>query len=106
MHQGGVGTTAQALRAGVPQLIVPAAADQPDNAARITPARRRPQPCCAPSTSRSAGPTRSALLLRRGAYRARAQELARRIALEDGAGAAADILESALHAAPALRRAG
>jgi len=35
IHQGGVGTTAQALRAGVPQLVVPYAFDQPDNAARI-----------------------------------------------------------------------
>lgn len=34
VHQGGVGTTAQALRAGVPMLIVPYAFDQPDNAAR------------------------------------------------------------------------
>jgi UDP:flavonoid glycosyltransferase YjiC (YdhE family) len=36
VHQGGAGTTAQALRAGVPQLIVPHAHDQPDHAARIT----------------------------------------------------------------------
>jgi UDP:flavonoid glycosyltransferase YjiC (YdhE family) len=35
VHHGGVGTTAQALRAGVPQLIVPMAYDQPDNAFRI-----------------------------------------------------------------------
>jgi UDP:flavonoid glycosyltransferase YjiC (YdhE family) len=35
VHQGGVGTTAQALRAGHPQLVVPFAFDQPDNAARI-----------------------------------------------------------------------
>ncbi|PYS97960.1 MAG: glycosyl transferase [Acidobacteria bacterium] len=34
VHQGGVGTTGQVLRAGVPQLIVPFAHDQPDNAAR------------------------------------------------------------------------
>jgi rhamnosyltransferase subunit B len=34
VHQGGVGTTGQALRAGVPQLVVPFAHDQPDNAAR------------------------------------------------------------------------
>jgi len=34
VHQGGVGTTGQAMRAGVPQLIVPYANDQPDNAAR------------------------------------------------------------------------
>jgi rhamnosyltransferase subunit B len=35
VHQGGVGTTAQALRAGVPQLVVPWAHDQLDNAARV-----------------------------------------------------------------------
>ncbi len=35
VHQGGVGTTAQALRAGCPMLIVPFAHDQFDNAARI-----------------------------------------------------------------------
>jgi UDP:flavonoid glycosyltransferase YjiC (YdhE family) len=35
VHQGGVGTTAQAMRAGVPQLIMPYAFDQPDNAARM-----------------------------------------------------------------------
>jgi UDP:flavonoid glycosyltransferase YjiC (YdhE family) len=41
VHQAGVGTTAQALRAGVPQLIVPFSHDQPDNAARC---RRRASP--------------------------------------------------------------
>lgn len=35
VHSGGIGTTAQALRAGVPQLIAPFAHDQYDNAARI-----------------------------------------------------------------------
>ena len=35
VHQGGAGTTAQALRAGVPQLVMPYAHDQPDNARRI-----------------------------------------------------------------------
>ena len=34
VHQAGVGTTGQVLRAGVPQLIMPYAHDQPDNAAR------------------------------------------------------------------------
>jgi len=32
VHQAGIGTLAQALRAGRPQLIVPVAFDQPDNA--------------------------------------------------------------------------
>ena len=34
VHQAGVGTTAQVLRAGVPHLIVPFSHDQPDNANR------------------------------------------------------------------------
>ena len=35
VHQGGVGTTGQGLRAGIPMIVVPFAHDQPDNAARI-----------------------------------------------------------------------
>lgn len=35
VHHGGIGTTAEALRAGVPQLVVPLAHDQFDNAARV-----------------------------------------------------------------------
>jgi UDP:flavonoid glycosyltransferase YjiC (YdhE family) len=35
VHQGGVGTTAQAMRAGRPMLVVPYAHDQPDNASRL-----------------------------------------------------------------------
>jgi rhamnosyltransferase subunit B len=35
VHHGGIGTTAQALKAGLPQLIVPSAYDQFDNAMRI-----------------------------------------------------------------------
>jgi rhamnosyltransferase subunit B len=35
IHQGGVGTTAQALRAGKPMLVMPYSHDQPDNARRV-----------------------------------------------------------------------
>jgi UDP:flavonoid glycosyltransferase YjiC (YdhE family) len=35
VHHGGIGTSAQALRAGTPQVVVPHAHDQPDNAARL-----------------------------------------------------------------------
>ncbi|MEM8505886.1 MAG: glycosyltransferase [Cyanobacteria bacterium P01_D01_bin.1] len=35
VHQGGIGTTAQALRSGRPTLVVPYSLDQPDNAARV-----------------------------------------------------------------------
>jgi rhamnosyltransferase subunit B len=36
VHHGGIGTTSQALAAGIPQLIRPMAYDQPDNAERIS----------------------------------------------------------------------
>lgn len=35
VHHGGIGTCAQALAAGVPQLVMPLAFDQPDNARRL-----------------------------------------------------------------------
>ena len=35
VHHGGIGTTAAALCAGIPQLILPLAWDQPDNAERV-----------------------------------------------------------------------
>lgn len=35
VHHGGIGTTAQAIAAGIPQVIRPLAHDQPDTAARI-----------------------------------------------------------------------
>jgi UDP:flavonoid glycosyltransferase YjiC (YdhE family) len=35
VHQGGVGTTAQCLRAGKPMLVMPFSHDQPDNARRM-----------------------------------------------------------------------
>jgi rhamnosyltransferase subunit B len=36
VHQGGAGTTAQALRSGHPMLVVPHGHDQPDTAYRVT----------------------------------------------------------------------
>lgn len=35
VHHGGIGTTAQAIAAGIPQLVVPYSHDQPDNAVRV-----------------------------------------------------------------------
>jgi UDP:flavonoid glycosyltransferase YjiC (YdhE family) len=35
VHHGGIGTTAAALEAGCPQLVLPLAWDQPDNAVRV-----------------------------------------------------------------------
>jgi UDP:flavonoid glycosyltransferase YjiC (YdhE family) len=92
VHQGGVGTTAQALRAGRPSLIMPYSHDQPDNAARAerlgvarTIERRG-------YTARSAA---AALrpLLEDGAYAARAAMVAEPVRAEDGARTAADAME-------------
>ncbi len=35
VHHGGIGSVAQAMRAGVPQLVMPIAYDQPDNGFRV-----------------------------------------------------------------------
>ena len=35
VHHGGIGTASQGLSAGVPQLVMPLAHDQPDNADRL-----------------------------------------------------------------------
>jgi UDP:flavonoid glycosyltransferase YjiC (YdhE family) len=35
VHHGGIGTTAQALAAGCPQVVMPLSHDQPDNGARV-----------------------------------------------------------------------
>ena len=35
VHHGGIGTCAQGLRAGIPQLVAPVFFDQPDNASRL-----------------------------------------------------------------------
>ena len=54
VHHGGVGTTSQGLRAGVPTLIVPFAFDQPDNAAhaeRLGTSRTLPRENTRPSAS-------------------------------------------------------
>ena len=35
VHAGGIGTCAEALKAGLPSVVIPYAFDQPDNAARL-----------------------------------------------------------------------
>lgn len=95
VHHGGAGTTAQALRAGRPQLITPQLVDQPDNAARIArmgagidlPSRRyRAKHICAALRELTQG----------AGYANRAQDLAQQIAHEDGAARAASVLSDFL----------
>jgi UDP:flavonoid glycosyltransferase YjiC (YdhE family) len=92
VHQGGVGTTAQAMRAGRPMLVVPWSHDQPDNAARLTklgvaqtvPRNRYKAARVAKELSR---------LLGDDGYGNRARELGKKITAEDGLTAAVDAIE-------------
>jgi UDP:flavonoid glycosyltransferase YjiC (YdhE family) len=95
VHQGGIGTTAQALRAGRPMLVVPWSHDQPDNAERI---RRLGYGRTVPRNRYYAPRVSDELkeLLTQAAYSQRAAEAAAQIASEDGIGAACDEIESAL----------
>ncbi len=101
VHQGGVGTTAQAMRAGRPMVIVPFAHDQFDNAARLTRlgsartlARKRYHAASAAQTL--------AALLDDPRPASLAATLATRLQNEPGPAAACDALEQALaaHAHP------
>jgi UDP:flavonoid glycosyltransferase YjiC (YdhE family) len=95
VHQGGVGTTGQVLRAGVPHLIMPYSHDQPDNAARC----RRNGVARTIRRSRYNADTAAReidALLNDEHYTARARELAAVVASERGTAAACDAIESAL----------
>jgi UDP:flavonoid glycosyltransferase YjiC (YdhE family) len=91
VHHGGIGTAAQALAAGIPQLVVPMAYDQPDNAARlermgvaeILPARRF-------RATRAAAALRLAM---DESHRAACISIKHRLAGEDPLAKAAEIIE-------------
>ncbi len=91
-HQGGVGTTAQCLRAGKPMLIMPFSHDQPDNARRMK--RRKVARVIQRADYK---PWRVARTLRamldEPGYAERAQSLAQEVAREDGVRNACDALE-------------
>jgi UDP:flavonoid glycosyltransferase YjiC (YdhE family) len=97
VHQGGAGTTAQALRSGRPMLVVPFAHDQPDNAARVV------RLGVARDIGRSGyRAPRVAFELRQllddPGYAARAAEAGRRVQSEDGVAAACELIEQRLAA--------
>lgn len=92
VHQGGAGTTGQALRAGKPMLFMPYAHDQPDNAKRVADfgaarviSRDRYTP------DRAAAELRQLLGERR--YADRATEAGKHVRGEDGVKAACMALE-------------
>jgi rhamnosyltransferase subunit B len=97
VHQGGVGTLHQGLRAGRPSLVVPFAHDQPDNAYRAqrlgvsrTLAFRR---YTAARVERALG-----ALLGDGGYAARAATVGATVRGEDAVGAACDAIEALFRA--------
>jgi UDP:flavonoid glycosyltransferase YjiC (YdhE family) len=95
VHQGGVGTTGQVLRAGIPHLIMPYSHDQPDNAARC----RRIGVARKISRDRYNAQTASAelrQLLNDPRYKQKAVEAAQIVNTEHGTTAACDAIESAL----------
>ena len=95
VHQGGIGTTAQALHAGRPMLVVPHGHDQPDNAFRVT--RLGVARTVFPSSYRERRVARELEdLLGRPVFRTRASEVAAQVSAEAGADGAARAIESAL----------
>jgi UDP:flavonoid glycosyltransferase YjiC (YdhE family) len=95
VHQGGIGTLAQGLRAGRPILVVPFSHDQPDNAERaerLGVALRIPRAKL--SVDRGVAALRE--LLDDARYAKAAGEVARRISSEDGVRAACDRIETLL----------
>lgn len=92
VHQGGIGTSAEALRSGRPMLVVPHSHDQPDNArrlarlgvARVLPAGRYD----AKRAARLLAP-----LLEENETRARARAIGPQIAAERGVANACDAIE-------------
>jgi UDP:flavonoid glycosyltransferase YjiC (YdhE family) len=94
VHQGGVGTTAQALRAGVPQMVMPYAFDQPDNAARmerlgvgLSVSRRR---------YRADTVVKQLQALAAPPFRERAREVGKLINAENGVSMACEAIERAI----------
>lgn len=95
VHQGGSGTTGQALRAGRPQLIVPYAWDQPDNGARM---ERLGAGLCLPRAEYSGETAAAALsrLLGDERFAAQSAKAAGEIKSEDALRTASDAVEAQL----------
>jgi UDP:flavonoid glycosyltransferase YjiC (YdhE family) len=93
VHQGGIGTCAQALAAGGPMLVVPFAFDQADNAARL---QRLGVARAIPRKHYTAKRACMELktLLSAPAYGASAASAGKRIAAENGVRAACDAIEN------------
>lgn len=92
VHQGGAGTTAQAMRAGRPMLIVPFAHDQFDNAERVRRLGAAEVLYRSRYNSRRAE-ARLRRLLERPSYLTSAQRIGERVRAENGVATAAEAIE-------------
>lgn len=95
VHQGGVGTTGQALRSGRPMLVMPFGQDQPDNARRVV------ELGVARTISRRGyTPHRAArelsILLSDAQYARKAAEVGEQVRAERGTETACDAIEQVL----------
>ncbi len=102
VHHGGVGTTSQGLRAGVPTLIVPFAFDQPDNAAHAA------RLGCSRTLRRDKYRAKRVakeldILLGEADYAAKAAAVGQLIRSENGAATACDLIEEVLGRSPDTR---
>jgi rhamnosyltransferase subunit B len=95
VHQGGIGTIGQALLSGRPQLVVPFAHDQPDNALRVE-GRGVARVLYPRRYAARRAAERLGALLGRAKYARRAGEVAAQVRSEDGVGRACDTLEKVL----------
>jgi UDP:flavonoid glycosyltransferase YjiC (YdhE family) len=95
VHQGGIGTTGQALKAGKPTLVVPFAHDQPDNARRC---ERLAISQTLPFKRCSVGGMVRALkaLTENPSYSQRAATIGQKVRTEDGVEAACAAIEALL----------
>jgi UDP:flavonoid glycosyltransferase YjiC (YdhE family) len=102
VHQGGSGTTGQALRAGRPMLFVPYGWDQPDNAARV---ERLGIGLSLSRKEYSASSAAAALqrLLAESDFASRAAEVGMQVRQEGGLLVACDAIELVLKEAPGMR---
>ena len=93
VHQGGVGTTAQCLRAGKPMLIQPYSHDQPDNGRRMQRLK-----VARVIQRKNYTPLRVArklkAMLAEPLFARRAEQVAHRLEQEDGVRSACDALEA------------
>ncbi|MDE2278620.1 MAG: glycosyltransferase family 1 protein [Xanthomonadaceae bacterium] len=96
VHHGGVGTSAEALHAGAPSLVVPHGFDQYDNAARLH--RLGVAEALPAGRYRADRATRLLETLSAPSVRARSAAVAVGLRAEDGAVRAADLIEAVLTA--------